>query len=60
MSRKIRQINKYAVEKLKELVKSSSLTEDKLVRVKKPISEDHELDRLVAAQKITQPIPEHN
>lgn len=46
------QINKYEVEKLKELVKSSSLTEDKLVRVKKLISEDHEIERLVAAQKL--------
>ena len=46
------QINKYEVEKLKELVKSSSLTEDKLVRVKKLITEDHEIERLVAAQKL--------
>lgn len=45
------QIKTHEVDKLKELVKSSSLTEDKLVRVKDLISEDHEIPRLVAAQR---------
>ena len=45
------QIKKHEVDKLKELVKSSSLTEDKLVRVKNLISEDYEIPRLVAAQR---------
>ena len=45
------QIKTHEVDKLKELVKSSSLTEDKLVRVKDLISADYEIPRLVAAQR---------
>lgn len=44
------QINNYEMDELKELVKTSSLTEDTLILVKNLISKDHEIERLVAAQ----------
>ena len=46
----VTQINNYEIDELKELVKSSSLTEDTLILVKNLIAKDHEIERLVAAQ----------
>ena len=44
------QLNSYKPDELKELVKSTSLTEDTLLRVKTLITKDHEIERLIAAQ----------
>ena len=44
------QLNSYKPDELKELVKSTSLTEDTLLRVKVLITKDQEIERLIAAQ----------